>query len=253
MKEQDVIRGLKTVAKEMPVISEEKKNAVIAELVQKEMPIRKKSTFGEFVLAQIGFVNKMVWFWQGVWILLFAYAVWRGKLFHVSNESLCLLSMAPPLLLLLTVEEVAKIYNRSMLEIEAATKFSLKKVVLTRMLTVSVVNGVLLLGGMVYAGTRMELEWAKVLVYCLTPLVLMTALLLKMMTRWNGEQLRYGAVVLYLCLAFVILIGRMERVNFYRQELFGMWLLLLIGGGLAAVYQGHRLGKYLEHCEPIVG
>jgi len=251
MKEKDVIKGLKTVAKEKPTISEEKKNDVIAELVQKEMPIRKKSTFGEFVWAQIGFVNKMVWFWQGVWFLLFAYVVWRGKLFSVSNENLCLLSMAPPLLLLLTVEEVAKIYNRSMLEIEAATKFSLKKVVLTRMLTVSVVNGVLLLSGMVYAGTRMELEWAKVLVYSLTPLLLMTALLLKMMTRWNGEQLQYGAVVLYLCLAVVIFIGRMERVNFYRQELFGMWLLLLIGGGIVAVYQGHRLGKHLEHCEPI--
>lgn len=253
MKEKDVIKGLKTVAKEPPIVSEEKKNALIAEIVQREFSFRKRSTPLEFVLAQIGFVNKMVWFWQGVWILLFAYAVWRGRMFSVSNENLCLLSMAPPLLLLLTVEEIAKIYNRSMLEIEAATKFSLKKVVLTRMLAVSVVNGVLLLGGMVYAGRRMELQWAEVLVYSLTPLVLMTALLLKMMTVWAGEQLRYGAVALYLCMAVVILIGRMERMNFYRQELRGIWLLLLIGGGLAAVWQGRRLGKHLEHCEPIAG
>lgn len=253
MKEKDVIRSLKAVAKEKPSVSEEKKKAVIAEMVQRELPLRKKSTFGEFVWAQIGFVNKMVWFWQGVWILLFLFAVWKGKLFHITNENLCILSMAPPLLLLLTVEEIAKIYNRSMLEIEAATKFSLRKVVLTRMLAVSVVNSVLLLGGMVYAGNRMELKCTEVLVYSLTPLVLMTALLLKMMIRWSGEQLRYGAVALYLCLVVVILIGRMERVNFYRQELLGMWLLLLVGGGIAAVYQGHRLGKHLEHCEPIAG
>lgn len=253
MKEADVIRSLRAVGKEKVVINEDKKNAVIAAMVQRDIPVRKKSSIGEFVLAQIGFVNKMVWFWQGVWILLFLFAVWKGKLFHVTNENLCILSMAPPLLLLLAVEEITKVYARSMLEIEYATKYSLKKVVMARMLIVGVVNGILLFGGILFAGERLNMKLIEVLVYSLTPLLLMTFLLLKMMTVWNGEQLHYAGISLYVFFLFIVIVGRGERFNIYQQELFGAWLLLFVCGLIAAIAQGRVLAKRLECFEMLAG
>ncbi len=253
MKEIDVIRNLKAVAKEKMDINEEAKNTVIANVLCRDIPIRSRGSRKEFILSQIGFVNKIVWFWQGVWILLFLFAIWNGNVVHVTNESLCILSMAPPLLLLLTVEEVSRVYNRSMLEIEYATKYSLKKVVLVRMMILSTANGFLLLGGILFAGIRMELALLEALVYSLTPLLLMTFLLLKMMTRLQGEQLHYAGISLYLGFLLIVMLGRMERFNIYGQNLFGVWMLLFAGGLLATIYQGCKMGKHLECFEVLAG
>lgn len=252
MKEADVIKSLKAAAKDGVAINEERKNAVIECVLRRDIPVRRKSSLLEFVIAQIGFVNKVVWFWQGVWILFFVYAVWNGNLFHVTNEASCILSMAPPLLLLLTVEEVARVYTRSMLEIEYATKYSLKKVVLVRMMILSFVNGCILLGGILFAKEQMELELIEALVYSLTPLLLMTFLLLKMMNRWKGEQLHYAGISLYLFFLLIAVAGRMERFNIYAKNLFGVWLLLFVCGLLATIYQINRLAKHLEHFELVI-
>lgn len=249
MKEAEVIRSLKAVAKEKIIIKEESKNSVIEKVIAMDIPVRHKGSFKEFVISQIGFVNKIVWFWQGVWILLFFYAIWSGELLHITNETLCILSMAPPLLLLLTIEEVSRVYNRSMLEIEYATKYSLKKVVLVRMMILSIVNGVLMLCGILFAKQRLDLKFVEILVYSLTPLLVMTFLLLKMMTRWNGERLKYAAASLYLFLLLLIVVGRMERFNIYTQNLFGVWLLLFFCGLIATIFQIIRLGKQLDCFE----
>lgn len=249
MKEANVIRRLKDDAKRPISIDEEKKNAMIEMIVCRELPIRKKSSWGEFVLLQLGFVNKIVWFWQGVWMLFFFYAVGKGDVFHFTNETLYILSMAPPLLLLLTVEEVARIYNRSMLEIEYATKYSLKKVVMTRMLVLSIINGGLLFGGIFFAKEWMEMRFIEVLVYSLTPFLLMTFLILKMMTKWQGVQLHYVAISVYICFLLVIVVGGMEQFDIYRQNIFGIWICLFVVGLIATIIQWRRLGQYLECFE----
>lgn len=249
MRESDVIKNLKAVAKEKTDINEDVKNAIIAELLNREFHVRSRGSSIDFLLTQIGFVNKIVWFWQGVWMLLFWYAVWNGDALQLTNGHLCILSMAPPLLLLLTVEEVSKVYNRSMLEIEYATKYSLKKVVLMRMLVLSTVNGMLLSVGILLAGNRLELPLLEALVYSMTPLLLMTFLLLKLMRRLQGEQLQYAGISLYIVFVLIVLVGRMERYNIYSARLFGIWVLLFVSGLLAVVYQGHKLGRHLENFE----
>jgi len=253
MKEADIIKSLKVVAKEKVDIDEDAKNTMIAGLLTREIPVRSRGSSIDFLLSQIGFVSKIVWFWQGIWMLLFLYAVWNGNMFQLTNEQLCILSMAPPLLLLLTVEEVSKVYNRSMLEIEYATKYSLKKVVLVRMLILSIVNAILLLGGILLAGNRLELVLLEVLVYGLTPLLLMTCLLLKLMTKLQGEQLHYAGISLYLGFLLIVIVGRMERFHIYSSHLFGVWMILFVFGLLGVVYQGCKLGKHLESFEILAG
>lgn len=251
MKEKDVIRALRAVGKESVFENEEAKNRAIEAVLCREIPVEPRGNKIDFWLSQIRFVNKRIWFWQGVWLLLFLYAVWNGNIFRVSNEGLCILSMAPPLLLLFTVEDVSRIYHRSMLEIEYATKYSLKKVVLVRMMLLSMVSGILLLGGVAFAGNRLELVLVETLVYGLTPFLLMTFLLLKLMEQLKGEQLLYVGISLYFMFFVIVLIGRGERFHIYSPEVFGAWELLFVGGVIAAVYQGCRLGRLLENFEAV--
>ena len=79
-----------------------------------------------FVLEQIGYLGRYCLVWQTLWVVLFWYLLRHGIPYmgaeNRENEVLVLVSLLPPLLALLTVEEITKVYQRSMLEIEYATK-----------------------------------------------------------------------------------------------------------------------------------
>lgn len=249
MKEREVIRRLRKAAKEEVSCDEQKKQMIISAVTEKGLSVRRTGSFGEFLVSQCSFINKTVVFWYMIWLFLFLYAVRKGEVFHFSNGILCILSMAPPTLLLLTVEEVSHIYNRSMLEIEYATKYSLKKVVMGRMLILSIINGIVLLIGLIYAGSKTGLDALDTLAYSLTPFVFMTFLLLIFMEKWKGGQLIYAGVSVYVILLLVVLVGRMEFLNIYSRNYLWIWLTLLAGSMLGAGYQVRKLCKVLEHFE----
>lgn len=249
MKDRDITKALRRVAKKKVICDEMQKERVIAAVTQTEIPIRKMGSFGEFLVSQFSFINKLAFLGQIMWLILFSYAMWDGKIFYLSNEMLCILSMAPPILLLLTTEEISHIYNQSMLEIEYATKYSLKKVVMGRLFLLSGVNGMILLVGILYAKSRLEIDLIAVLIYSLTPYVCMTFLLLLLMKKWKGRQLMYAGVSVYAVLLSVILIGRMETFDIYRHHFLWVWAAVLLGGVFGIMYQFRKLWSQLEHFE----
>lgn len=252
MKESEIVRQLKKVSREKVSCDERKKREIIAAVTEKEVLVRRTGGLGEFLLSQLGFINKTVIFWQSVWLLLFAYAMWDGELLHLSNELLCILSMAPPVLLLVTVEQISHVYNRSMLEIEYATKYSLRKVVMGRMFLLNGCNGIVLVIGIVYAGHRIGLSLLHALIYSLTPFMLMMFLLLMLMKRWKGRQLLYAGISVYVTLAAVILLGRMDKLNIYHPDYLKLWIAVLAGCALGAGYQIRKLWKILGHFELVL-
>ena len=188
MKEREIIRALKKAGKDSAPCDERQKDRVIETVMKIEIPFRKTESFGEFFAAQFSFINKLAFLGQLLWLILFSYAIWDGQIFHLPNEMLCILSMAPPVLLLLTVEEISHIYNRSMLEIEYATKYSIRNVVMVRLLILSAVGGVMLFIGILYAKSSLGLDLVSVLLYSLTPYVCMIFFLLLLMKKWKGKQ-----------------------------------------------------------------
>lgn len=249
MTEKEIAKRLKAVAKEDVKIEKDKRNANIELLVNKGILEKKRSGTIEFIISQIRFTNKFDLLWQGVWMLLFIYSFWNGNVLHIENEALCILSMAPPLLLFLAIEDLTRIYNKSVLEIEYATKYSLRKVVLVRMLILSSINGLLIFVGILFAKHKMNLPLLEVLVYSLTPLLLMNCFLLKIMERWKGEQLKYAGVALYVFFLLAVFIGRTKHIGIYLPDVFVVWLLLFAAGIVATVYQINRLMKHLKNFE----
>ena len=251
MTEKEIIKRLKAVGKENIKLNNGKRNANIELLVKKDISVKKRSGIGEFIITQIRFTNKLDFMWQGVWIL-FLCLILNRQWINIENDILFILSMAPPLLLLLTIEDVSRVYNKSVLEIEYVTKYSLHKVVLVRMLFLSSINGLLIFLGIIFAKHQMSLPLLETLVYSLTPLLLMNCLLLKMMEMWKGEQLKFASVVLYVFFLLVLLIGRTKYNGIYRPDVFGIWLLLFVIGITATVYQMNRLMKYLKNFETMM-
>lgn len=252
MKERDVVRILKRTAREKVPCDELQKERVIAAVSQTEIPVRKTGGFGEFLVSQISFINKLAFLGQLLWLMLFFYAVGYGQIFRLPNELLSILSMAPPVLLLLTVDDISHIYNRSMLEIEYATKYSLKKIVMGRLLILGGGSGVILLIGLLYAKNRLGIDLVSVLAYSLTPYVCMMFLLLLFMKKWKGRRLMAAGVSVYAVLLLVILNGRMEAYDIYKSRFLWVWLAVLLGGIFGTVYQFRQLWSRLEHFELVV-
>lgn len=252
MKERDVVKRLKKAAQEKVSCDEQEKNKMIAAVLEKQVLVRRTGGFGAFLASQFRFINKTVVLGQIMWLLLFSYAVWDGAAFWFSDEVLCILSMAPPILLLLTVDEVARVYNRSMLEIEYATKYSLKKVVMGRLLILSIVNGVLLAAGIMYAGKRIGLSLLYTLSYSLTPFVCMTFILLLVMKKYRGERLIYAGISVYAIFLCIVWLGRMGVLSIYNRSFLWIWITLLIGSAAGVGYQVRKLWKMLGNFELLI-
>lgn len=249
-------KTLKQVKSIVPEIPRERKENYINQLLKMEMSEQKRGTLWDFVKDQVSFMNRFVIVAQLVWGILFVMAFHGTEIYRFTNGELCLLSMAPPLLLLLVVEEIARVYNKSMLEIECATKFSIRKLILVRMLFVSVGNLFVLFIALVtvfpYLQESLRLGFSSLLLYGLTPLVLMTWMILLQMEKRSGEQLLYGTGVCYVILLIIGLLGGKESVNIYRAEFRGAWILTLIIGILACIWQFKRINNELENYNLVV-
>lgn len=248
---KEIIGALKKVKVNMPEISSEKKEENIIKLLALEVPSKKYGNLWDFIIEQITFINGFIIIAQLLWGILFVLAFQNKEMRGFTNSELFLFSMSPPILLILVVEEIARVYNRSMLEIECTTKYSIKKLILLRMLVVSIGNILVLVITMPmiipYLNETLKLGLGSLLLYGLTPLVLMTWMILIQMEKRKGEQLLYRTVTCYVILLSIGLLGGKESINIYRMEFQGIWLCTLVTGALACVLQFKKIYNEIEN------
>ncbi len=252
MRTRDIKRELRRSREELPLTESQREDA-IQKIAECKVPMRTRASFGEFVKEQVCFINKMVFVWHILWLALFVAAVAKGDFKLFGGTDLCLLSMAPPLLSLCTVNELAKIYCRGLLEIELTTKYSLAKAVMMRLFLLSLCTGIVLLVACVPAKYIMGIRYGRVLVYTLTPMLCMSGCLLCLMEKLQGQKLLYAAFALYIGLAAAAIFGDGFIRQIYAAEMFGAWLsvfLLALAGNLLFTY---RLSKRLLQYELVMG
>lgn len=274
MGQWDIKRRLKRYAAACEKVAPEEKEYRIREILQagieqKNMsdgairqtagpvPIRRtRGSLLDFIVEQIGYLGRYCLFWQAVWIAVFYYMVRCGvlHLFERDNENAVLtaISILPPLLVLLTVEEVTKVYQRSMLEIEYATKYSLRSVVMIRMLVLCVVHSLILMICIARLSSDAGAEMGRLLVYGFTPMTIVAALLFKIMQYWQGELLRVSVTGLYVVAAGLIIAGNAGYFNWYHPAYFKVWCIVCAIGIVYGVRQLICLNRKLASYEAIV-
>ncbi len=217
---------------------------------------RARGTVWSFLLEQVGYLGRYCLVWQAAWLALFYYMVRHGvaQLFGKDNGNalLVVVSILPPLLILLTVEEVTKVYQRSMLEIEYATKYSLRSAVMIRMSVLCVIHSFILMICIVCLHFSTEAELGRLFVYGFTPMTMATALLFKMMQHWQGEFLLRASVGVYVLMAGLAFVGSSGYVNCYQPAYFKIWCIVCAIGIVSVVRQMIRLNRKLESYEAVV-
>lgn len=255
MGQREIEKRLRQYAADCDRLVPREREVKIAELLQMEPMHRTRGSLWSFMLEQIGYLGRYCLIWQALWLALFCYLLQYGipQLGGGGGEKelLVMISLLPPLLVLLTVEEITKIYQRSMLEIEYATKYSLRSVVLVRMSALCVFHAVLLTGGILLLHARLDSGMEQLLVYGFTPMIVMTGTLLKLMQHCKGELLRSAAVGVYGLVLLLALVGGTERFGWYRPIYFRGWCIVCLAGLVFAGWQLARLSAKLADFEQL--
>lgn len=202
---------------------------------------RKRGRWWNFVLEQIGYMGRYCLVWQAAWVALFWYLMHHGIPYmgigESENEVLVLISLPPPILALLMVEAVAKVYQRSMLEIEYTTKYSLQSVVLVRMLSLCVFHAMILATVILGIRAGTDSDTGTLLVYGFTPMIVVTGILLKLMQCCQGEMLRGVGIGVYALTAVLVFAGNTKYFRWYQPVYFRTWCAVCGVGIGFAVWQ----------------
>lgn len=275
MKPREIKRKLRQYATACEKIVPMEKELRIQELMQMEMQHAKerksssqktdlnavpvsctRGTVWNFIWEQIGYLGKYCLIWQAVWIALFFYMMLYGVSYFFGesdgNGILVAVSILTPLLILLTVEEVTKVYHRSMLEIEYATKYSLRSAVMIRLSSLCVVHALIPVLCIVCLHSRLESDVGRLLIYGFTPMVIATGILLKLMQYCQGELLKSAAVGIYVMTAALVVVGNTKYFGWYQPEWFKAWCMVCAVGVAFVIRQFMRLNGKLSSYEQIV-
>lgn len=255
MTQKEMEKKLRRCALSCRKIPEDAKEANIQKLLQLTPIPRTRGTLWDFVLEQVGYLGRYCLLWQLLWLALFCWLMEQnilplGK--KNGSEIFVLLSLLPPVLVLLTVGEITKVYQRSMLEIEQVTKYSLEKVVVIRMLILCIFHSLILFFAILYLRGRSDSHLEKLFIYGFTPMILMTGILLWLMKNFQGEQLKVWALSLYGVILAFALLENTRHFDLYNPSYFNLWCLLFWAGIPFLICQFTALRKKLSNLEHLL-
>ena len=181
----------------------------------------------QFILSQIGFIRKRTWIFQIVILALMCLGFYNMTSQNSLNfKTFSLISILAPLLLIINVDEISRIYNKSMLEIEFSTRNSLKKVLVTRLIILGVTDCIALIIMMIFAGNLMNISILRVIMYTLVPFNLVCIGCMKLMKYFKGNELNYACVIYSALLMAMLLLGRSNDLGIYAQDFILSWIIM---------------------------
>ena len=181
----------------------------------------------QFFTGQLGFIRFRTWAGQLLVLAAICYACRNlaGQA-DMGCTMLSTVSAMTPLLFVFHIEELVKVCFKSTLEIEMAAKYSLKKLVLSRICILGMVDMVILGILILFLSAQLKIQVAFTALYCLVPVnitVIGPLYLLRLCVRgaFGYAALAYTAMV---CAAFMAI--PVYRPVIYSRDAYGLWVLV---------------------------
>lgn len=184
----------------------------------------------EFLFSQIGYIRKWIWC---VSTLILVVSI-LGLAF-LPNTVLWLISGLTPLLALTIISESGRSELNNMVELEMATRFSLRSVTFARLAILGLMN-LLLLGVLLPIGLWNDTvaPFAAAL-YIITPFLLTTFIGLNIVRKFRGQEAMYACVGTSVGISFFLLLSHNIIPFIYQEQCFRAWMItalaLLFGNG----------------------
>ena len=205
--------------------------------IGKMQTVTSRISYGKFVASQIFYIGKWGWL---ISVLSFAgiYFVCAAT----DKNVLWMFSAMVPFLAVSFLAESLRSEVCEMAELEMATRFSLKSLILARMEIMGFVH-LLLLGLSVFTGHWLEgMPLLSTGVYLLVPYLLTNTAGLYLARRMRGRECLYAVLAVAVVVAVIPQIARL----LYKEELFSWWLAAL---GILSVLAIKEWKRNMERWE----
>ena len=172
-----------------------------------------------FVLSQIGYIRRWIWI---VSVLVYAISVMEAA--WMAADTVWVISALMPLLALTVVSESGRSENYEMAELEMATRFSLRSVILARLGILGMEN-LVILGLLLPVGIwRQGSGVFQVGVYILFPYLMMTFAGLSVVRRIHGREAVYICIGIAVCISFFVLVLHGSIPQLYQADSLVWWI-----------------------------
>lgn len=181
-----------------------------------------------FIFSQIGYIR------IGTWILsVFVFALSVMGAVWMPAETIWVISALMPLLALTIVSESGRSGNYGMAELEMATRFSLRSVILARLGILGLEN-LVILGLLLPVGAwRQGVNAVQSGVYILLPYLMMTFAGLSIVRRIRGREAVYICAGIAVCVSSLALALHGSVLQLYQADrlAWGIAAIFLLGIG----------------------
>lgn len=176
----------------------------------------------EFMFSQLGYIRKWVW---GVSVLVFAASIIGAAMFSV--DMLWGISALTPLLALTILSESGRSETYGMAELEMATRFSLRSVILARLGILGIENLLLFCMLLPVSIWNNMLSPIQAGIYILTPFMLTTLLGLLIVRTIRGREAIHLCMGMTACISFSIFFLHTAVPQLYHEQQLIWWAAVL--------------------------
>lgn len=177
----------------------------------------------EFILLQMGYIRKNTWMISAVVFLIGITAS-----FIMKPEAIWALSSVMPFLALTIISEWMRSMAYGMFELEQATRFSFKSVLLARLGILGIVNFLLFLFCLFLGGMQSDTELLKAAVYLATPYLATVFLGLWVMRKTGFRESEYVCLGIAVAVSALGILMRLSAKILLSAEAVKWWGLLAV-------------------------
>lgn len=177
----------------------------------------------ELILLQMGYIRKSTWM---ISVAVFLIGIMAS--FIMKPEAIWALSSVMPFLALTIISEWMRSMAYGMFELEQATRFSFKSVVLARLGILGIVNFLLFLFCLFLGGMQSDTELLKAAVYLATPYLATVFLGLWVMRKTGFRESEYVCLGIAVAVSALGILMRLSAKILLSAEAVKWWGLLAV-------------------------
>lgn len=196
-------------------------------------------SLSRMVFMQARYISKWVWLFSAVFFGMVIYIAAAAEPRFLNAIYACI-----PFLVMLSVTETTRSYRHGMEELEMSARFSLKSIMLARMVMLGLGNLVVLLGTMLLLGDLGQGNGA----YALTPYFLTAGGGLCIVRRVRGNESVFLCMGLAGLISGMILFLPLQFNLLFTSQYSGMWVLVCVLGIFVTVRESYRTIRMAENC-----
>ncbi|MCH5254990.1 MAG: hypothetical protein J1F41_08690 [Lachnospiraceae bacterium] len=175
------------------------------------------------LLSQISYIRKRVWL---VSFLLLATAVWSVG--YVGADCIHIISALIPFIALCTVTESARSTAYGMTELEMASRFSIKSIMLARLGAIGMLHLLILCILIPFVAKTTMFSYLQVGVYLSVPYFIVSVLGLMAVRKLRGKEAFYVSMGISVMASYLNLLGKESFPGLYEEKRFIWWCVALI-------------------------